>query len=153
MKRRNVAAPGDAARRGVQDLVTDPGRPLLFCVMGNTGLKVAPADRRSSISRRITRGCQPGGVRRESRRPARATATQLISAGSAMTAMEFAVHGDQPPQDAASADGYHILRRRVFQGNPPRVLSFAIRPPPTPARTGLYVVNCVFRHSPPRTVL
>ena len=97
MKWRNVAVPRDPIRREGQGLVPDPERPLLFCVMGNAALQVAQSDRRSSISRRITRGCQPGGVRRESRRPARATATQLISAGSAMTAMEFAVHGDQPP--------------------------------------------------------
>ena len=96
MKRWNVAALRDAPRRGVQDLATDPGRPLFFYAAGDAGLKTEPADGGSGIPRRAIRRCRMKGVHLERNKPLQAPETAYGATAPAVAlhvALETAVHG------------------------------------------------------------
>ena len=95
MKRWNVVALRDALRRGVQDLVTDSGRPLPFFTAGDTVVKVEPADEGSGIPRRAIRRCRMKGVHLERNKPlqAREAACSMTApAVAAPLASGFAAH-------------------------------------------------------------
>ena len=79
MKRRNVATLRDTPQQGVQDLATDPERPLLLPVAGaaglDAGLKTEPADGGSDLPRRTIRRCRMKGVHLERNKPLQAPET------------------------------------------------------------------------------
>ena len=95
MKRWNVAALRDAPRRGVQDLATDPGRPLFFYAAGDAVVKTEPADGGTGIPRRAIRRCRMEGVQLERNKPLQAPETGYGATAGAVAlhvALGFVVH-------------------------------------------------------------
>ena len=96
MKRWNVVALRDAPRRGVQDLATDPGRPLLLYAAGDAVVKTEPADGGSGIPRRAIWRCRMEGVHLERNKPLQAPEAADGATAPAVAlhvAPEAAVHG------------------------------------------------------------
>ena len=79
MNRWNMVALRGAVQQGVQDLATDPERPLLLPVAGaaglDAGLKMEPANGGSDLPRRAIRRCRMKGVHLERNKPLHAPET------------------------------------------------------------------------------
>ena len=100
MKRWNVATLRDTPQQGVQDLATDPERPLLLPVAGaaglDAGLKMEPANGGSDLPRRAIRSRRMKGVHLERNKPVHAPETAdgtTAPAVAAPLASGFAAYG------------------------------------------------------------
>ena len=95
MKPWNVVALRGALQRGVQDLATDPERPLYLYAAGDAVVKTEPADGGSGIPRRAIRRCRMEGVHLERNKPLQAPETAYGATAPAVAlhvALETAVH-------------------------------------------------------------